>query len=144
MIDREEFAGVIERIFPSATEEEVDAMFDYIDVDGAKEISIPELLKSTVLQVRECFAKFDSSGDGSLSCDEFRRLCICVFGTEFGLAIADQIFKKVDEDRSGAIEFVEFLEASVLEVVEAFRKVDTSRRGFLRLNQFKPFLGTIL
>lgn len=47
----------------------------------------------------------------------------------------------MDEDRSGTVEFSEFLRAGFLEVVESFTKADPSQRGFLRFDTFAVFLA---
>lgn len=103
--------------------EEVTELLKYADQDGDGCISWPELLSAataTYLSVKEerywrAFKEMDKNGDGMLSVAEVQE----ALGGD-GKEISD-LMKEVDKDNSGAIDYLEFLDAFTKKEERALR-----------------------
>ncbi|CAE7511616.1 ppt1 [Symbiodinium pilosum] len=58
-------------------------------------------------QLRDCFAKFDSNGDGKIQADEFKKLMSSLGG--FSPKEIKRLFKEADTDCSNSVDWREFL-----------------------------------
>jgi len=86
--------------------------------------------------LRDVFDRIDLSGDGNIDIDEFKQ--------GIALVAATQMFKDMDADKSGTIEFPEFQGVasnlnpswSTVKVREVFNDVDIDNSGTLELLEF--------
>ncbi|XP_074655382.1 neo-calmodulin-like [Tubulanus polymorphus] len=99
-----------------------------------------ELTSEEIKMFREAFASFDRNGDGKISLEELQD----VLGTLLGQAPDEdglqKIMNEIDTDRSGTIEFSEFLElmqkkfhaeTENTDVRDAFEAIDTDNDGLI-------------
>jgi calcium-dependent protein kinase len=94
------------------------------------------------------FKSFDSSGDGKISQAEFVVYCKKVFGTSFSEDEIIMIMNRIDTDKSGFIDYSEFLAAAIdrtkllsLERLEAaFEAFDRDGNGKITAEELKYML----
>lgn len=99
-------------------------------------------------QQQELFQAIDKNGDGKLSKEELLEGCVKVFGKQMSVEQIDSIFSKVDMDMSGAIDYNEFLLATINEskilseknLREAFNFMDRDSNGFITLEEIRDVL----
>ena len=65
--------------------------------------------QATEPELRAAFAVFDTDGEGSLDADEFREMLPLLAGEHLPFERVESLFLEADRDRSGVIEFDEFL-----------------------------------
>jgi calcium-dependent protein kinase len=102
-----------------------------------------------IKNLRSIFKRMDSSGDGRLSIDEIKAGYKQFFNHKFSDQECDQILKELDKDRSGYIEFEEFLRATLkVETIVteqnlkmAFIFFDKDKSGKLSAEEIKIILG---
>jgi calcium-dependent protein kinase len=102
-----------------------------------------------IKNLRDFFKQMDSSGDGRLSLDEIRTGYKQFFTHSFSDQECDEILKDLDQDRSGYIEFEEFLRATLkVETIVteqnlkmAFGFFDKDKSGKLSAEEIKIILG---
>ena len=94
------------------TEEQVDAMFDAVDIDGNGGIDYTEFIMATMNErdlisqqkLKAAFRLFDKDGSGSISQDEIKR----ALGIENQDDTLRQLLEEIDENHDGEIQFEEF------------------------------------
>lgn len=113
-LDREEvLLGYEEHFGIQMTEENVDAMFKAVDIDGNGSIDYTEFVMATMNErdlisqqkLRAAFRLFDKDGNGSISPDEIK--------TALGISDEDgeelnKLIAEIDENGDGEIQFEEF------------------------------------
>ncbi|CAI5455975.1 unnamed protein product [Caenorhabditis angaria] len=113
-IQREELRAVMQKMNQSPTEEELDAMFRSADKDNDGNIDFTEFLviaraNPISLTLRAVFDELDVDGDGYITRSELRTAF-----QRMGHSLSDQdikaIYKHVDQNNDGRINFDEFCE----------------------------------
>lgn len=102
------------------TKEEAQRMIDENDMDGSGSVEYQEfenIMKIHILALeyqndilRDAFKRFDKNGDGSLDCEELRKV-LCSIGESLTDEEAEEMFKMVDVDNNGKVDLDEFLNA---------------------------------
>ena len=95
--------------------EEVDRIFELVDVDHSNEIDFSEFVTATanrgnLLQedkLKQAFAYYDKDNSGSISCDEIRS--VLGVGQHISDEVWQQVVKEVDENGDGEVSFQEFV-----------------------------------
>ena len=113
-LDRDEvFQGYEEHFGVAITEEQVDAMFKAVDIDGNGSIDYTEFVMATMNEkdlitnerLKAAFRLFDKDGSGTISPDEIKE----VLGLgENDNEMIDKLISEVDENNDGEIQFEEF------------------------------------
>ena len=96
------------------------------------------------------FKSLDKDKDGTISKEELKAMMIKNgMPEEEAIMNSDLIFEKVDVDQSGALDYTEFLRASVSRnkyltrenIVKAFEMFDQDRSGSIEVEEIKHWLG---
>lgn len=93
-------------------EDELDNLFNSVDIDGSGFIDYSEFIMATMNEkkniseekLRASFKTFDKDGNGTISADEVK----AVLGTQMSDEAVNNIIKQVDENDDGEIQFEEF------------------------------------
>lgn len=100
-------------------------------------------------RLRKVFVQLDIDGDGQLEYDELLKGLTSTYGAEQAKAEVDRIFALVDTDKSGAIDFSEYMQASVnkatlltdAKLKATFEMYDKDKSGTISMDEFKEVLG---
>ena len=114
MLSKYELTVGFQKIYGDQAADEVDKIFQKVDIDGSGFIDYSEWVVATInkekLLTREklqaAFNLFDKDGGGSVSATEVKDV-LCS-GQELEDEVWDRIVSEVDEDGNGEIEFEEF------------------------------------
>jgi calcium-dependent protein kinase len=106
-------------------------------------------MTENIKNLRNIFKQMDSSGDGRLCLDEIKSGYKKFFTHSFSDQECDEIIKNLDQDKSGYIEFEEFLRATIKveslvteqNLKMAFRFFDKDKSGKLSSEEIKIALG---
>lgn len=106
-------------------------------------------INENIRNLRDIFKQMDSSGDGRLSMTEIKSGYKKFFAHTFSEHECDEILKNIDQDKSGFIEFEEFLRATIKvqslvteqNLKMAFRFFDKDKSGKLSADEIKIALG---
>ena len=106
------------------------------------------LSEEEVKKLKENFQKIDTNGDGMLSLEEVKKAISHNKG--ISLSNVEQIFKSIDTDNSGNIDYTEFIAASLDKNVylqenklyEAFKLFDVDGSGKISKDEIAYILGT--
>ncbi|CAJ0945324.1 unnamed protein product, partial [Mesorhabditis belari] len=113
-IQKEELRAVMQKMGQAPTEEELEAMFSAADKDGDGNISFEEFLSIAhanplSLSLKAVFEELDVDGDGFITRSELRTAF-----QRMGHVLSDHdiknIYKHVDQNNDGKINFKEFCE----------------------------------
>jgi len=116
-LDKKEIKnGYLEYFGKSMSDEEIDEMFDKVDVDGSGAIDYSEFVVASMNEknllsnnkLQSAFKMFDKDGGGSISTDEIKQ--VLSFGQNLEEAVVNDIIKQVDANGDGEISFDEFAE----------------------------------
>ena len=107
------------------------------------------LSKEEMEHYRNLFTSIDVNGDGTLSKEEMINGLSKTMSPEDAIAEVDRIMEQVDTDKSGQIDYTEFLNASAAqgknmnrEVMQrAFRMIDEDGSGKIGITELKALLG---
>jgi Ca2+-binding EF-hand superfamily protein len=103
---------------------------------------VDELPPEQIAVLQKCFGSFDREKTGSISTEMVAEI-LRLMGQPFDKKILDELIEEVDEDKSGRLEFSEFVqlaakfiieeddEAMQKELREAFRLYDKEGNGFI-------------
>ena len=116
-LSKEELTAGYQRIYGDAAEDEVDKLFDIIDIDGSGFVEYSEWVIATidkkVLFTKEklkiAFDLFDKDQGGTISVDEVKE--VLSSGQDFDESVWTQINKEIefiDLDGNGELDFDEF------------------------------------
>jgi calcium-dependent protein kinase len=108
------------------------------------------LTEDEVKKLKENFQKIDTNGDGMLSLDEVKKAICQNSNSAISLSNVEQIFKSIDTDNSGSIDYTEFIAASLDKNVylqenklyEAFKLFDVDGSGKISKDEIAYILGT--
>ncbi|KAF5304953.1 hypothetical protein FQA39_LY09427 [Lamprigera yunnana] len=101
--------------------------------------------------LRKAFESFDSQKSGSISCDMVSEI-LRLMGQPFDKKILQELIEEVDADKSGRLEFEEFVtlaakfiveeddEAMQKELKEAFRLYDKEGNGYIKTSALREIL----
>ena len=103
--------------------------------------------KDIELLIKE-FNKLDKDGDGEISIDEFKS-AISIMNKKAPEEI-EAVFKEIDADKSGSINYTEFIAATMNQSVylkeeklyQAFKMFDKNNDGFISPEEIKAVLGS--
>jgi len=110
-----------------------------------------ELPPEQIAILRKAFESFDSSKSGSISTETVAEI-LRLMGQPFNRQILEEMIEEVDEDKSGRLEFEEFIilaakfiveedeEALQKELKEAFRLYDKAGNGYIPTSCLKEIL----
>jgi Ca2+-binding EF-hand superfamily protein len=110
-----------------------------------------ELPPEQIAILRKAFESFDSGKTGSISTETVAEI-LRLMGQPFNKQILEEMIEEVDEDKSGRLEFEEFIilaakfiveedeEALQKELKEAFRLYDKEGNGFIPTSILKEIL----
>lgn len=106
--------------------------------------------KGKLNDLRSLFLTFDKNRDGVLSYEEFKAGYEKVFGQNLGALELKALIEKIDTDKSGIIEYDEFINATIEEskvmnernLLSAFNSFDRDKSGKLSMEEVKSLLGT--
>jgi len=110
-----------------------------------------ELPPEQIAILRKAFDAFDAQKNGSISTETVAEI-LRLMGQPFNKQILEEMIEEVDEDKSGRLEFEEFIilaakfiveedeEALQKELKEAFRLYDKEGNGFIPTSCLKEIL----
>ncbi|KAB0794606.1 hypothetical protein PPYR_11445 [Photinus pyralis] len=110
-----------------------------------------ELPPEQIAVLRKAFESFDSQKSGSISCDMVSEI-LRLMGQPFDKKILQELIEEVDADKSGRLEFEEFVtlaakfiveeddEAMQKELKEAFRLYDKEGNGYIKTSALREIL----
>ncbi|CAF0977395.1 unnamed protein product [Adineta ricciae] len=102
-------------------------------------------------ELRQAFDLFDSDCSGGISIIELKQ-ALSALGVSINDQEARQMFLAIDADKNGRIEFGEFAEIvadfyfkkhSRAEILEAFRRFDHNRDGFIEADELQNILSQL-
>merc|ERR1719357_947856 len=165
-IDRNELKQMLAATGKNPSDQEVDQLFRKGDTDGDGQIDLGEFIflmfpaatatisklqKSfkNLNEVKSAFRKFDVDGDGHITRNELRQVM-----SKFSDAEVDQVFAIGDMDKSGGIDYQEFVSMmvpnsvatikklsanfkSVTDIKAAFKRFDADGDGQITRNEMK-------
>lgn len=94
--------------------DEVDRIFELVDVDHSGEIEFSEFVTATIsrskllndAKLKAAFSVYDKDGSGSISIDEIKH--VIGQGQVISDEVWDQVVKEVDENGDGEVSYEEF------------------------------------
>jgi calcium-dependent protein kinase len=107
------------------------------------------LSKSEKESLARVFKAIDKNGDGKLSLEEILEGYDLFFGKSMDKHEIEDMFKRIDSDGSGFIDYSEFVVAAMAEknlvtnekLQSAFRMFDKDNSGFISADEIKEILG---
>merc|ERR1712093_911935 len=107
------------------------------------------LSKSKKEELAKVFKAFDKNGDGKLSMEEVKQGCLDHYGKIMSDEEVEQMFNSVDSDKSGFIDYTEFIVATVNTeefnsnefLQAAFNMFDKDKSGSISADEIKKVLG---
>ena len=107
------------------------------------------LSKQKKEELAKVFKAFDKNGDGRLSMDEVKQGYLDHYGKVVSDEEVEKMFKSVDSDNSGFIDYTEFVVAAMNEheltsnefLQAAFKMFDKDGSGVITSDEIKTVLG---
>ncbi|CAF0719920.1 unnamed protein product [Rotaria sordida] len=112
---------------------------------------IRKLTSNQIKELRQAFDLFDTDHSGAISLPELKQ-ALSALGVRVNDHEARQMFSAIDIDKNGRIEFEEFVEVvadsyfkkfSRSEILEAFRRFDHNRDGYIEADELKTILSKL-
>lgn len=137
--DLEIFKEILTSLNPAITDEEVVALYHYVDMDGNGDISFMEFLENNMLKMLQIFDEFDHHRTRSFNEAQMKMLLrkLDPYLDDYDI---HSIYKAIDTDGSGSISFVEFVESHVLRAKLLFDRYDTDRSRTLTQFKFRELM----
>merc|ERR1712241_1640267 len=140
-IDRSELKQMLSATGKNPSDQEVDQLFRKGDTDGDGQIDLQEFVflmfpaATTTInklqrsfknlsEVKSAFRKYDVDGDGHITRNELRQVM-----SKFTDAEVDQVFAIGDMDKSGGIDYQEFVSMMVPNSVATIKKLSANFRS---------------
>lgn len=137
-IDRSELKQMLAATGKSPTEQEVDQLFKKGDIDGDGKIDLQEFIHlmfpaatetlsklqksfKSLNEVKAAFRKFDVDGDGHITRIELKQVM-----TKFSESEIDQVFSLGDMDKSGSIDYQEFIGMMIPSAAATIKKLSAN------------------
>jgi len=152
-VSKATFLAQAKQIFETKQEELLDAIYDYLDLDGSGTMDAGELLCALNLfcsgdaseKIRICFEAFDLDGNGTLSRDEFKNMLHTTLVTSRDLLV-DLLGHFAEGDDPDTVETVTLKSLKVDEVEmmadAAFDIADANKDGTIQLSEFELWAGS--
>merc|ERR1712241_235022 len=152
-IDREELKAMMEATGRNSSASEIESLFKKGDIDGDGRIDLQEFIKlmfpaatdtltklqksyKNINDIKATFRKWDSDGDGHISRLELRQVM-----SSFSESEVDTVFALGDMDKSGGIDYQEFISLlvpgasqTVQKLSSQFKSVADIKAAFKRLD----------
>merc|ERR1712038_1551437 len=152
-IDRTELKAMMAATGKNASDSEIDSLFSKGDIDGDGRIDLVEFIKlmfpaatttlnklqksfKNINDIKATFRKWDSDGDGHISRLELRQVM-----SSFSESEVDTVFALGDMDKSGGIDYQEFISLlvpgasqTVQKLSSQFKSVADIKAAFKRLD----------
>merc|ERR1719336_448635 len=152
-IDREELKAMMEPTGKNCSASEIESLFKKGDIDGDGRIDLQEFIKlmfpaatntltklqksyKNINHIKTAFRKWDSDGDGHISRPELRNVM-----SSFSDSEVDTVFALGDMDKSGGIDYQEFISLlvpgasqTVQKLSSQFKSVTDIKAAFKRLD----------
>merc|ERR1719412_3193684 len=169
-IDRTELKSMLAATGKAPTDAEVETLFKKGDIDGDGKIDLQEFIKlmfplstetlsklqksfKSLDDIKSAFRKYDTDGDGHIVRLELRQVM-----SKFSEVEVDAVFALGDADKSGGIDYQEFISLmvptapatikklaaqfrSVSDVKVAFKKFDVNKDGQISRDELKNGMG---
>jgi len=169
-IDRTELKSMLAATGKAPTDAEVETLFKKGDIDGDGKIDLQEFIKlmfplstetlsklqksfKSLDDIKAAFRKYDTDGDGHIVRLELRQVM-----SKFSEVEVDAVFALGDADKSGGIDYQEFISLmvpaapatikklaaqfrSVSDIKAAFKKFDVNKDGQISRDELKNGMG---
>ncbi|CAF0724390.1 unnamed protein product [Didymodactylos carnosus] len=112
---------------------------------------IRKLTQNQVAELRQAFNLFDTDGSGAISIKEFKQ-ALWALDIQANDQEVQHMFKAIDADKNGEIEFEEFVEIVAdsyfrkftrAEILEAFKRFDHDHDGYISANELQNILSRL-
>ena len=103
------------------------------------------LSEDEIKKIKECFQRIDVDNDGKLSLEEMKKVFL---KDDLKIEFNEEIFKQIDTDSSGTIEYIEFISACIEKNIylneerlrEAFNLFDSDKSGKISRSEIEKVL----
>ena len=103
------------------------------------------LSEDEIKKIKECFQRIDVDNDGKLSLEEMKKVFL---KDDLKIEFNEEIFKQIDTDSSGTIEYTEFISACIEKNIylneerlrEAFNLFDSDKSGKISRSEIEKVL----
>jgi len=151
-IDRNELRSMLAATGKSPTDNEIDTLFRKGDLDGDGKIDLQEFIKlmfplstetlsklqksfKSMNEIKGAFRKYDTDGDGHITRLELRQVM-----AKFSELEVDAVFALGDMDKSGGIDYQEFISLMIPEAPNTVKKLAAQFRSVVDIKTaFKKF-----
>lgn len=129
----------------------VDKLKNFVSVNKLKQAALQfiasQLSEDEISDLIDIFNSIDKNGDGEISLQEFKE-SVNSLSPQTAKEI-EAIFKKVDSDRNGSINYTEFIAATMSQKIylredkihQAFKLFDKNGDGMITADEIKEVLG---
>lgn len=138
-VDAEEMPEILKSLNPGITDEEAKALYKYSDMDGNGDISFSEFLENKLLKMLQIFDEFAKDRRRSINEAEMKQLLrkLDPYLDDYDV---QQVYKAIDVDGGGTIDFIEFVESHVLRAKILFDRYDIDRSRTLTQFKFRELM----
>merc|ERR1711892_652862 len=153
-IDRTELKSMLSATGKSPSDGEVEALFKKGDLDGDGKIDLVEFIKlmfplstqtlsklqksfKNLDDIKAAFRKYDTDGDGHIVRNELRQVM-----SKFSELEVDAVFALGDMDKSGGIDYQEFISLMVPDAPNTVKKFDINKDGQITRDELKNGMKT--
>lgn len=134
-----DFIRMLDELDGTITEEEAMAWYEAIDEDDSGDVSLEEFLQSKVLKVKRLFDRFDRGNTRTVREEEMMQI-LRSLNDVISEEEAQALYEYSDMDGNGEISFNEFLENSLLKMLQIFDEFANDRQRSFNEAQMKQLL----